>query len=232
MGDALLILGNLPADRPIESGGHLLALFGVVHNINAVDLQRITVGALELVMLLQHLHKVLKHLQSGGKVPGNEKEMSPAYFDGLHGVHIVLQQGFNLPPAGAVLVEFKKPLRLHTVRKRVDERIGDKIIIGKQLAGLIEGDVGQLAVFIGVLMHGLLDQLTGDHRGVSPLVIPAVHLEDLWAAVGFHYPAFINIAGGGTKSVPHGGPIAPALGKSYGVTQAFQLVPVDQDAGK
>ena len=183
-------------------------------------------------MLLQHLHKVLKHLQSGGKVPGNEKEMSPAYFDGLHGVHIVLQQGFNLPPAGAVLVEFKKPLRLHTVRKRVDERIGDKIIIGKQLAGLIEGDVGQLAVFIGVLMHGLLDQLTGDHRGVSTFVIPAVHLEDLWAAVGFHYPALVNIAGGGTKSVPHGSPIAPALGKSYGVTQAFQLVPVDQDAGK
>ncbi|CAN4012012.1 Transposase and inactivated derivatives, IS30 family, partial [Dysosmobacter welbionis] len=88
VGDALLILGNLPADRPIEGGSHLLALFGVVYNINAVDLQRITVGTLEPVMLLQHLHKVLKHLQSGGKVPGNEKEMPPAYFDGLHRVHI------------------------------------------------------------------------------------------------------------------------------------------------
>lgn len=46
----------------------------------------------------------------------------------------------------------------------------DKIIIGKQLAGLIEGDVGQLAVFIGVLMHGLLDQLTEITEAFPPLL--------------------------------------------------------------
>lgn len=77
-------------NRSIEDGDYLLVLSGVAYGANAVDLQRATVGTPELVMLLQYLHRVLKHLQPGGKVPENEKEMPLAYFDDLHRVHIVL----------------------------------------------------------------------------------------------------------------------------------------------
>ena len=107
--------------------------------------------------------------------------MSPSQLDRLHGVHIVLQQRLNLAPARTVLVEFKEFLGLQAVRERVHIGVRHQVVERKYLAVLAEGDVGQLAVPVGVLQDGLLDQLPGDHRGVGSLVVPTVNLEDLGA---------------------------------------------------
>lgn len=62
IGDVLLIVGDLLADRLIKGRRHLVALFGVIHHKNAIDRQRVAAGPCELVVLLQQFDKILERL--------------------------------------------------------------------------------------------------------------------------------------------------------------------------
>ena len=157
--------------------------------------------------------------------------MAPGDLDRLHGFHIVFQNGLDLPPTHTGLIQFKEFLRLHAVRQRVHMGIGHQIVIGENTALFGKADIGELSISVGIFPNRLLDQFPGNHAA-GRSVIPAVHLKNLRAAVGFQYVPLINIPSGRAESIRLGGAVAGLVGKTNRRTQFNHLSLVDQDIGE
>ena len=157
--------------------------------------------------------------------------MAPGDLDRLHGVHIVFQNGFDLPPAHAGLIQLKQFLCLHTVGQRVHMGIGCQIVIGENAALLGKADVGELSVAVGILSNGLFDQFPGDHAA-RRLIIPAVHLENLGAVVGFEYAPLINIPGGRAEGVRLGGAVCRLIGEPNRRAKLNHFFLINQNIGE
>ena len=56
-------------------------------------------------------------------------DVSPGNFNSLHGIHIVFQQGLDLPPPDTILIELKELLRPQAVGQRVHMRVGDQVVV-------------------------------------------------------------------------------------------------------
>ena len=122
----LLVLRDLLFDRQVELLGHLVALLGVVDEVEAVGEQWGIVAVKPTDLLDERLE--YHHLLHG--VPGNEIEM-PVDTDlgSVQRPQELQADGLDLFAVGAYLVEFKEPLGLNAILHGVHILIVGKVVV-------------------------------------------------------------------------------------------------------
>ena len=145
-----LVTDDVLFDRQIKLLGHLVALLGIVDEVDAVRRQRgvVSVQAAEL------LEECLKHYHLIHCVPGHEIDMTVDIdLGGIHRAQILHADGLNLLAVGAGLVEIKKLFGLTAILHGVHIVVVGEVVIAKPLVSPVVMDIGQFFILIGIYIN-------------------------------------------------------------------------------
>ena len=149
----------------------------------------------------------------------------------LQGAQEVGAYRLDLLAVGAALVFLKQRLRLPAVFQRVHIPVIADVAVAEHMVLLVEPDIRQLPVLVGVLVQRLLHQFTGNLFGAA-LVIPAVYDIDFVLPIAHNGDPILDIPSGAAESVRQREPLAAGVGHSEAVAQLAQLVLLNQDVCK
>ena len=225
---ALLVLRDLLFDRQIELLGHLVALLGVVDEVEAVGEQWGIVAVEPTDLLDERLE--YHHLLHG--VPGHEIEM-PVDTDlgSVQRPQELQADGLDLFAVGACLVEFKELLGLNAILHGVHILIVGEVVVAKPLVSLVVVDIRQFLILVGALVHRLLYQFPGEYIGRA-LILPAVDLIKLLLTVPPDGDAVPDVPGGAFEGVGHRQALPAGAVHTKALTQRLQLLFIHQDIGE
>ena len=154
-----------------------------------------------------------------------------AQLGGLDPAQEISANGLDLFAVGAALIKLEQFFSPAAAFPHIHCIIHHHIIAAEHAVHLVVADVGQLFVLVGLTVHSLFDQLTGQDLRRA-LIVAAVGQIDIGLSVLGHRHTLTDITGSGAERICHREPVAAGKGYAHAVTQLRQLFLIHQEVGK
>ena len=135
---------------------------------------------------------------------------SDAEFGGLDPTQEIGADGLDLFAVGAALIKLEQFFGLTAALPHIHGVVHHQIVTAEHAVRLVVADVGQLFVLVGLTVHSLFDQLTGQDLRRA-LIVAAVGQINIGFPIFRNRDALPNVASSGTERIRHRKPIASAV---------------------